>query len=81
LNALAFRPGGSELLVQYSGGRAVLLNLDVLGYWLTRACRAVGRDVSVAEWTLQGSGSPFGSICGHSPNPPREWEPRPPALF
>jgi WD40 repeat protein len=81
LNALAFRPGGSELLVQYSGGRAVLLNLDVLGYWLTRACRAVGRDVSVAEWTLQGSGSPFGSICEHSPKPPRDWEPRPPALF
>ena len=84
VRALAFNPGRSEVLVQYSGGptgRVILLNVDVRGYWQSRACRAAGRDVSLAEWSLQGSGSPFESICEHSPKPPRGWEPRPPALF
>jgi WD40 repeat protein len=84
VRALEFIPLHNELLVQYSGGpsgRIILLNVDVPGYWQPRACRAAGRDISLAEWTLQGSGGPFESICEQFSHPPRDWEPRPPALF
>ena len=83
VSALLFHPGGRELLVQYSGGsanRVMLLNVDA-GYWQAHACRAAGRDLTLAEWNLHGAELPLKPVCPGAPHPADDWEPRPPAPF
>lgn len=81
VTAMLFYPGGRALLVQYSDGRILELNVDIVGHWETRACQAANRDLALVERNRYHMPKPFDPVCRSKPLPPSSWEPRPPALF
>ena len=63
VNALAFSPDGTRLVVGSTAGEVVAFDVDPAS-WLARACHKAGRDLTPAEWAAVVGALQYEPACG-----------------